>query len=118
MKPYQHAKNSAKKYGGAPEDYQEIHDFIDSSKAALPDMRHRALLHNAFGIFVIEKIFGTNITNSEGKKISVRDIAEDHVVEDLGFIPTLEHWFKNMAQQDWMYGARRGNIKNRTIKID
>ncbi len=118
MKPYQHAKNSANKHGGTPEDYLPIHDMIDSSKAAVADMRHRAAFHSAFGIFVIEKIFGTNITNSEGKKVSVRDIAEDHVLEDLGFIPTLEHWFKNMAQQDWMYGSRRASVRTKTIKID
>lgn len=116
MKPYQHAKNSAKKHGGTPEDYMPIHDMIDSSKAAIPDMRHRGYFHSAFGIYVIEKIFGTNIKNSEGKLVSVRDIAEDHVVEDLGFIPTLEDWFKAMNKEDWMYGSRRGI--NKTIKID
>ncbi len=118
MKPYQHAKNSANKWGGIPEDYMPIHDMIDSSKMAIPDMRHRGYFHNAFGIFIIEKIFGTNITNSEGRKVSVRDIAEEHVLEDLGFIPTLEHWFKNMTQQDWMFGSRRGAQKKRNEKID
>lgn len=118
MKPYMHAKNSAKKHGGKPEDYQEIHDFIDSSKAAMPDMRHRAMFHSAFGIFLVEKVFGTTMTNSEGKKVCVRDLAEDHVLEDLGFIPTMEHWFKNMEMQDWMFGGRRADVKKRTIKID
>lgn len=118
MKPFIHAKNSAKKYGGTPEDYQEIHDFIDSSKAAMPDMRHRACLHSAFGIFLVEKVYGTTITNSEGKKVCTRDIAEDHVIEDLGFIPTMEHWFRNMTMQDWMFGGRRQQIKEKFIKID
>lgn len=118
MKPYQHSKNSARKYGGEPEDYQKIHDFIDSSKSAMADMRHRAQLHSAFGIFVVEQVFGTTITNSEGKKICTRDIAEDHVIEDLGFIPTMEHWFKNITMQDWMFGGRRDKIIERVIKID
>jgi hypothetical protein len=48
MKPFIHAKNSARKYGGVPEDYQAVHDFFDSTKAALPDIRHRALLHSSF----------------------------------------------------------------------
>lgn len=30
MKPFQHAKNSARKYWGKPEDYQAIHDFFGS----------------------------------------------------------------------------------------
>jgi hypothetical protein len=43
VKPFVHAKNSAKKYGGAPEDYMPIHDFIDSSKAHGADMRHSSI---------------------------------------------------------------------------
>jgi hypothetical protein len=78
MKPHLHARNSVKKYGGEWEDYIEIHDFLDSTKSHFPDMRHRAILHNSFGCFLAEKLFGHLITNSEGKEISVRDIAEDH----------------------------------------
>ncbi len=107
MKPFHHAKNSAKKYGGKPEDYQDIHDFFDSSKAAMPDIRHRAILHSAFGIFVLERVFGTTITNSDGRQVCVRDIGEDHVMEDLGFIPTVERWLKNMPIETWMTGERR-----------
>ena len=117
MKPFIHAQNSARKYGGKPEDYQAIHDFFDSSKAALADIRHRALLHSAFGIFMVERVFGTTITNSDGKRISVRDIGEDHVIEDLGFIPTAEHWLKNIPISDWMFGTKRGKV-SRKIKLD
>lgn len=118
MKPFQHAKNSAKKYGGIPEDYQNIHDFFDSSKQALPDIRHRAVLHSAFGIFVLERVFGTTITNSEGKKVCVRDIGEDHVLEDLGFIPTLERWLKNTPIETWMSGTRRKQVHSKRIMFD
>lgn len=108
MKPFSHAKNSAKKWGGSPEDYQAIHDFIDSSKASLPDVRHRAILHSSFGIYLVEKVIGTTITNSEGRKICTRDLAEEHVIEDLGFIPTVERWLKNMSMEPWMGGQDRG----------
>jgi hypothetical protein len=117
MKPYQHAKNSARKWGGNPEDYQAVHDFFDSSKASLADMRHRALLHSSFGIFLVERVFGTTITNSEGRKISVRDIGEDHVIEDLGFIPTVEKWLRNMNEEPWMAGYERGSSKDKTKKF-
>lgn len=117
MKPFQHAKNSARKYGGRPEDYQALHDFFDSSKAALPDMRHRAVLHSSFGIFVLERVFGTTIVNSDGRHVCVRDIGEDHVIEDLGFIPTVEHWLRNMREEPWMFGNRRG-AKTRTIPLN
>lgn len=47
MKPFLHGRIHARKYGGVPEDYADIDDFIDSSKACVPDIRHRALLHNS-----------------------------------------------------------------------
>lgn len=117
MKPLIHAQNSVRKYGGVTEDYQMLHDFFDSSKAAVPDIRHRAVLHNAFGIFLLERVFGTYLVNSDGKKISVRQIGEDHVLEDLGFIPTLEHWLRNIPIADWMHGASRRKV-SKTIKFD
>lgn len=117
MKPYIHSKNSVKKYGGKVEDYQPLHDFFDSSKAHVPDIRHRGLLHSSFGIFLLERVFGTTITNSDGKVISVRDIGEDHVIEDMGFIPTVDKWLGNMTIQEWMFGSRRSKVK-RHIKMD
>jgi hypothetical protein len=111
MKPLIHAKNSAKKYGGNQEDYIKIHNWFDQTKAALPDGRHRALLHNAFGIFLCEQVFGVYITNSDGKQISVRDIGEDHVIEDLGFIPTLEKCFAHLPKENWLFGSVRKQTK-------
>lgn len=105
MKPYLHAKISVKRFGGVEEDYQALHDFFDSSKAALPDVRHRAILHSSFGIFMLERVFGTTITNSDGKEVSVRDIGEQHVMDDLGFIPTPEKWLRNMRIEPWMAGG-------------
>lgn len=117
MKPLCHARASVKKYGGSIEDYLPIHDFFDSSKATLPDIRHRAVLHSAFGIFVLEKVFGQYITNSDGRLVSVRDLGEDHVIEDLGFIPTVERWLKHLPIEDWMGGLLRKDRK-RTIKFE
>lgn len=114
MKPYIHAKNSVRRYGGQIEDYIEIHDFFDSTKAAWADVRHRAILHSTFGIYLVEKVFGTTITNSEGKTISVRDIGEDHVVEDCGHIPTIEKWLKNLPTEDWMLGRGQREFVKRT----
>lgn len=107
MKPYVHAKISAKRFGGIPEDYMQIHDFMDSSKMAYADIRHRALLHNSFGVYLAERVFGTNIMNSEQKLVSVRDIAEHHVAEDLGFIPTIEKWLNEIPLKDWMTGRAK-----------
>lgn len=105
MKSYIHAKNSVKRYGGVVEDYLYIHNWFDSTKAAYADFAHRAILHNTFGIYLAEQLFGTTITNSDGKNISVRDIGEDHVKEDTGGrIPTLQDWLKGLEPEPWMLG--------------
>lgn len=105
MKPMVHARLSAKKYGGTPEDYLPIHDFMDSTKAALADIRHRAILHSAFGCFIVEKVFGHTLTNSDNKTVHVRDVAEDHVKEDLGTIPSIEKWLSKLPIEPWMAGG-------------
>lgn len=118
MKPYIHARISAKKFGGLPEDYMEIHDFIDHTKAHVADVRHRALLHSSWGIYITERIFGTNLTNSDGKLVSVRDVAEQHVIEDLGRIPPVEHWLRNMKVQKWMGGPVRSKTRQfATVRV-
>lgn len=111
MKPHHHAHISAKTYGGKDEDYMAIHEFIDHSKSSVADVRHRAMLHSAWGIYVVSQVFGDLITNSDGKKVSVRDVAEEHVLQDLGFIPTMQDWLKDMPIQGWMSGTR----KRRTV---
>lgn len=114
MKPFIHARSSAAKFGGKPDDYLPIHDLMDSSKSALADVRHRAIYHSAFGVFMVEKILGTTITNSDGRTVSVREVAEQHVMEDLGFIPTMETWLRNMKIEPWMSGKVkvRGKVKH------
>jgi hypothetical protein len=56
-KPIYHAESSARRHGGKMEDYLEIHNFMDCSKGAMPDNRHRALTHNSWFISnVIERV--------------------------------------------------------------
>lgn len=108
-KPYVHAVSSAKRFGGKPEDYLEIHNLMDSSKGAMCDNRHRALTHNSWFLStILERIFGVVITNSDGKKISVRDIGEQHVAEDFRgqFIPTAQDYLQEMEIKDWMNNGR------------
>lgn len=116
MKPFYHAESSAKKYGGVPEDYLEIHDWFDQTKSNMPDVRHRAILHSSFGIFLAEQVFGTYITNSAGKKVMVRDIGEQHVMEDLNFIPTMQDWLTDLPIKDWMISKTQKDApKKRTV---
>jgi len=111
MKPFLHGKVSVRKWGGKEEDYQKIHDFLDQTKAHFPDMRHRAILHNSFGIYLAEQVFGINIENSDGRLVSVRDIAEQHVIDDMGRIPTLQDYLQEMPFYPWLGGPRRERKK-------
>ena len=120
-KPYIHALSSAKRYGGKPEDYEPIHNFMDSSKSCFPDNRHRALTHNAWFIGqVLERVKFDNsgpvtsdnrfpyIINSDDKKVFVRDIGEQHILEDYAgkFIPSASDFIQEMTFLDWMQNGR------------
>lgn len=118
MKPFLHSRIHVKKYGGVPDDYADIDDFIDSTKQAVADVRHRAVLHSAFGCFLVEKVFGRTRINSDGKEYSPRDVAEDHIQQDLGFIPTMEHYLNNMTIQPWMSGTEKKNPRTNRKHIN
>lgn len=110
-KPYIHAKNSARKFGGKPEDYLPIHNLMDSSKGSIGDNRHRCLTHNSWFVSAdgpLERIFGVVIKNSDGKEVSVRDIGEQHILEDFGmrFIPTPQDYLQEMEIKGWMNNSK------------
>ena len=113
MKPNIHAKMSAHKYGGEPEDYLFIHEFIDSSKAHVPDMRHRALLHNSWGPYLAQQMFGSTFINYAGKEVHIRDVCEDHIIQDVGRIPTVAECLEDLNPVN--FGRR---VKVTTIHMD
>ena len=49
-----------------------------------------------------EAIFGTMITLSTGRIIPTRWIGEQHVREDLGFIPSFADWANALRPKRWM----------------
>jgi hypothetical protein len=109
-KPIIHAKSSARKFGGDSEEYIRIHDQIDEPKQVTASVKFRTIFHSAYGIFLIEKIFGNKFTNSDGRVVAVRDVAEQHVLEDLGYIPSLDEYLSEMKEQPWMAGARKAKL--------
>lgn len=122
---YFHAKSSAHKWGGTPEDYIAIHEFIDGTKRSFGDVRHRALLHNTWGVWVCQEVFGRVIQIEKAgggtKPVAVREVAEQHVIEDLGYIPTVGDWLDNMNIKVWMGGKQkqvvsRGHFLDKTMK--
>ena len=131
-KPHIHARSSAKKFGGKWEDYFPVHHFMDSSKGAFCDNRHRALTHNSWFIMqVLPRVRFPNsgpmtpdfrfptIVNSDGTHISVREIAEIHILEDfrMKFIPTVADYLSDLDMQPWYNNGMGGDVPESFKKI-
>jgi hypothetical protein len=111
MNSWYHAVSSSKKWGGAPELYLPVHEFIDSSKQIVGDVRHRSMYHHTQGIWLCQEIFGRTLQLEAGKKIPVRLVAELHVEEDLGWIPSPKDYIDGMELKQWMGGPVRKQYK-------
>jgi len=113
MTPYKHAESTAAKQGGSPEDYIALHDWFDETKQYTGDWTHRAMRHHAAGIQWAIQEFGHTIINGEGKRVPVKTIAEQHVMEDCGFIPTISDWMSPASHSPdaWML-----KVKTKTIQ--
>lgn len=102
MKPIKHAEASAKVFGGKPKDYLKIHEWFDQFRFCIADPRHRMFLHHSAGVIICEQVFGKKIKNSEGKKVTVRDIAEHHITMDVGEMRTPQDWLDNIHNEEWV----------------
>ena len=102
-----HAVSSARKWGGSPEEFLELHKWFDHTKNHHGDFRHRALRHHTQGIAECVLRFGDSLTLTSGKVIPLRWVAEQHVTEDLGFLPSLSDWLKGIKPEPWMCRSRK-----------
>lgn len=112
---YYHSKSSAKIHGGKWEDYMPVHSWFDFSKSYYPDNRHRILRHHTEGIFMAETIFGPVIKNSDGREVPTRLIAEQHMLEDFGWIPSVSDWLDEVNLKDWMFKKSKKLSKNKNL---
>jgi hypothetical protein len=48
--------------------------------------------------------------------VPVRAICEQHIIEDIGFIPTIADYLKEMNQTAWMYKPGEGRKILKEIK--
>jgi hypothetical protein len=113
---FHHAQSSARKWGGEAATYLPIHELIDGSKRAFGDVRHRALLHNTWGVWICQEVFGTTISIGH-KQVPVREIAERHIEEDLGFIPSPGDWLQHMNLVTWMGGKQHKFVGREDIVV-
>lgn len=123
MTPWQHAVSSAKKFGGIPEQYIHIHEWFDETKQYTGNWTHRALRHHAAGIQWCIQHFGHAIEIARGtqaKDIPVKLIAEQHVIEDCGYIPTVQDWLQVLANNpaDWMLKVKTKSTTPMKIEDD
>lgn len=116
MTPWKHAISSAKKFGGEPEDYAHIHNWFDETKELTANWTHRALRHHAHGVEEAVRKFGHYVALPCGKTVAVKEIAEQHVIEDCGFIPSVADWFKPLKEhpEKWMLKVGR---KTRDLEV-
>jgi hypothetical protein len=94
--PNVHAQSSVKKFGGKPEDYIHLHEWLDETKGWCGDSLHRMFRHH-----------------SDGKTVYTRYVGEQHVQEDCyGYVPCAKEWIMNIQNKtkpQWMI---------RTLKMD
>lgn len=94
-----HAESSARRFGGVPEDYYNLHNWFDQTKELFGDFRHRALRHHSHGIYEAERHFGILLPNGAPTRL----VAEMHVRQDCGNkIPDVADWLRQIQPQSWM----------------
>jgi len=96
-----HAVSSANAFGGAPEDYHKFHQWMDRGRVGTDRLLHRMLAHHTQGIQDAIALFGDTITNSKGRQVPTSLLAHQHILEDLGFVPTLEHCLELLHCPRW-----------------
>ena len=105
--PVIHAQATVNRYGGRIEDYVAIHKWFDFTKSYHPDFRHRALRHHSLGVEECVERFGDYIINSNNKKVPVKTIGEQHIMEDCGYIPSVSDWLINLQPKRFMMDAKK-----------
>lgn len=71
------------------------------------------MYHHTLGVFLCEKIFGKTIfvqKKSKVVEVPVRLIAERHILEDLGWLPSPKDYIDGMPVKKWMSGSVKSEI--------
>lgn len=83
----------------AAQHYLPLHNYFDASKAAYGDWRHRALRHH------VEAFESACATLPDFKPENLREVCEQHLLEDLGRVATLSEWRASLQQiPPWAQG--------------
>lgn len=96
-----HSVSSVNAFGGAPEDYHALHKWMDRGRAGTDRLMHRMLAHHTQGIQDAIAVFGDTITNNQGRQVPTSLLCTQHITEDLGFVPSLEHYMELLHCPRW-----------------
>ena len=67
------------------------------------------MYHHTAGVFLTQEIFGRTIKRGR-IEIPVREVAELHIIEDLGWLPSPKDYIENMELRPWMGGEKEKRI--------
>lgn len=66
------------------------------------------------GVWLCQKVFGVTleVPRNEGppKLVPVRLVAERHILEDLGWLPSPQDYIHGMALAPWMSGSQKKEL--------
>jgi hypothetical protein len=110
---YFHSVSSANAFGGVADDYLDIHAWFDRSRGSTSSILHRMLAHHTAGIQDAIAHFGATLTISTGRRVPVSLIGEQHITEDLGFVPTLDDYIQMMTCPRWT--SKRAKLLHRKL---
>ena len=112
--PYHHALSSVKKWGGTVDDYMAIHAWFDAQKPILQTFGTGPCVTMRRESGSPRRSSARRSPSRPGAIIPTRWVGEQHVREDLGFIPSFADWVKAIRPEPWMgrpSGSRRWSIR-------
>jgi hypothetical protein len=89
---------SVRHFGGDPEDYRGLHEFIDSIMGEVEGAW--GITHSTFGLGLAEQYFGYTIGP---RCVPTRTVAEKHILAEYYAIPSAQDWLMAVPIQPWMY---------------
>jgi hypothetical protein len=101
MHPIDHARSSARAFGGQPEGHLRFHAFLDQSKAVAATVQHRVFLHSTdVGLALARLAFGEKVDVGNGLRIPTETMLLRHLSEDLERPATLDDWLRHIDPAD------------------
>lgn len=97
-----------------------LENWFDDTKELTGNWTHRALRHSSHGIQEAVRLFGDTIIVGKLEKtrhVALRPVAEQHVIEDCGFIPTVQDWLKPLLEHPEPWMLRVGGIQTKPLEI-